>query len=81
MLDTCVSVTPTYDADLFTDKALAEPYAHYRALRDLGPVAAAVWFGPAQAVARDWIAGRLRGAPTAVADELAEAAWRSFRAP
>jgi len=31
---------PTYDADLFTDDALAEPYEHYRALRDLGPV---VW--------------------------------------
>jgi len=33
-------VIPTYDADLFTDEALAEPYDHYRALRDLGPV---VW--------------------------------------
>jgi cytochrome P450 len=31
---------PTYDADLFTDDALAEPYEHYRRLRDLGPV---VW--------------------------------------
>ncbi len=31
---------PSYSADLFTDDALAEPYAHYRALRDLGPV---VW--------------------------------------
>jgi cytochrome P450 len=31
---------PTYDADLFTDEALAEPYGHYQALRDLGPV---VW--------------------------------------
>ncbi len=33
-------MTPTYDADLFTDGALTEPYEHYRALRDLGPV---VW--------------------------------------
>jgi hypothetical protein len=49
------------------------------AIRDLGTAAAAVWFGPAQAVARDWIGGRLRGRPTAVADALAEAAWRSFR--
>ena len=49
------------------------------AIRDLGPAAAAVWFGPAQAVARDWIGGRLRGRPTAVGDALAEAAWRSFR--
>jgi AcrR family transcriptional regulator len=50
------------------------------AIRDLGPAAAAVWSGPAQLVARDWIAGRLRGKPSALAEELAEAAWRSFRA-
>ena len=31
---------PTYDADLFTDDALAKPYEHHRTLRDLGPV---VW--------------------------------------
>ncbi len=31
---------PTYHADLFTDDALLEPYEHYRALRDTGPV---VW--------------------------------------
>ena len=31
---------PTSDVDLFGDEALAEPYDHYRALRDLGPV---VW--------------------------------------
>jgi cytochrome P450 len=31
---------PSYDTDLFTDDALAEPYGHYRTLRDLGPV---VW--------------------------------------
>ncbi len=49
------------------------------ALRDLGPVAAAVWFGPAQSVARDWIAGRLRGRPTEAGDALADAAWRAFR--
>jgi hypothetical protein len=40
----------------------------------------AVWLGPAQLVARDWIAGRLRGRPTDLAAPLAEAAWRSFRA-
>lgn len=33
-------MTPTYDADLFTDEALTDPYDHYRTLRDLGPV---VW--------------------------------------
>jgi cytochrome P450 len=31
---------PTDDVDLFADDALAEPYEHYRRLRDLGPV---VW--------------------------------------
>ena len=31
---------PIYDADLYADDALAEPYQHYRTLRDLGPV---VW--------------------------------------
>jgi cytochrome P450 len=31
---------PTYDLDLFADDALAEPYEHYRRLRELGPV---VW--------------------------------------
>ncbi len=31
---------PSYEQDLYTDGALAEPYGHYRALRDLGPV---VW--------------------------------------
>jgi AcrR family transcriptional regulator len=50
------------------------------ALHDLGPLAAAVWFGPAQAVARDWIGGRLRGAPTDAAEALAGAAWRGMRA-
>jgi cytochrome P450 len=29
---------PHYGADLFSDDALAEPYDHYRAIRDLGPV-------------------------------------------
>jgi hypothetical protein len=28
---------PTYDADLFTDDALAKPHEHHRTLRDLGP--------------------------------------------
>ncbi|MBI2705187.1 MAG: cytochrome P450 [Actinobacteria bacterium] len=29
---------PVYDADLFTDEALTDPYDVYRTLRDLGPV-------------------------------------------
>ncbi len=31
---------PSYGVDLYSDDALAEPYGHYRVLRDLGPV---VW--------------------------------------
>jgi cytochrome P450 len=31
---------PVYDADLFSDDALSDPYPHYRAIRDAGPV---VW--------------------------------------
>ena len=31
---------PTYPYDLWTDEVLVDPYSHYRALRDLGPV---VW--------------------------------------
>jgi AcrR family transcriptional regulator len=49
-------------------------------LRDLGAAAGAVWLGPSQLVARDWMAGRMRQPPSALADELAEAAWRAFRA-
>jgi cytochrome P450 len=33
-------VTPTYNVDLYAADALADPYEHYRKLRDLGPV---VW--------------------------------------
>jgi cytochrome P450 len=29
---------PNYQADLFSDDVLAEPYGHSRAIRDLGPV-------------------------------------------
>lgn len=31
---------PSYTADLYSDEAIADPYPHYRALRDLGPVTA-----------------------------------------
>src|SRR5450755_2799738 len=33
-----MSNIPRYDVNLFTDDALAEPYDHYRSIRDLGPV-------------------------------------------
>ena len=29
---------PSYDVDLFSDEVLAEPYDHYRRIRNLGPV-------------------------------------------
>jgi AcrR family transcriptional regulator len=61
-------------------RAWSSRHVEAGAIRDLGPAAAAVWFGPAQLVARDWIAGRLRGKPSRLAPALADAAWRSFRA-
>ena len=33
-----LSNVPTYEADLFAPEALRSPFAHYQALRDLGPV-------------------------------------------
>jgi cytochrome P450 len=39
---------PSYTADLYSDEAIADPYPHYRALRDLGPV---VWLGAQQVYA------------------------------
>src|SRR4051794_22535402 len=48
---TSTAAVPTYQADIYTDEALLEPYEHYRALRELGP---AVWLEKhgAYAVAR-----------------------------
>ena len=37
---TATSHVPEYDHDIYGDEALLEPYAHYRAIRDLGAV---VW--------------------------------------
>ena len=34
---------PTYDLDLFDEAGIIDPYGHYRAIRDLGPV---VWLSP-----------------------------------
>ncbi len=46
-----MTAAPSYPHDLFTDQVLSDPYEHYRALRDLGPV---VWLDAHQmyAVAR-----------------------------
>lgn len=43
---------PSYDVDLFTDEVLTEPYEHYRALRDLGPVVRLTAHDDALAVTR-----------------------------
>jgi len=53
---------PTYDVDLFADDALAEPYEHYRIVRDLGPV---VWLSALDmyAVARYADVRAVLGAP------------------
>lgn len=46
-----MTAAPSYAPDLFTDQVLSDPYGHYRAVRDLGPV---VWLDAHQmyAVAR-----------------------------
>ncbi len=33
---------PVYDVDLFADDVILDPYPHYRAMRDLGPMAWAI---------------------------------------
>jgi AcrR family transcriptional regulator len=56
------------------------PHAAYGALRELQlDVTSALWFGPAQEYSRNWLAGRVRRIPTAVADVLADAAWAALR--
>ena len=35
---TTATTIPSYEPDLYSDDALLEPYEHYRALRELGPV-------------------------------------------
>lgn len=37
---TATAAAPVYEADIYEDQALLEPYEHYRSLRELGP---AVW--------------------------------------
>jgi AcrR family transcriptional regulator len=58
------------------------PHAHYGALRDLDlDLVYALWLGPSQEYCRQWLAGRARRVPPAVARELADAAWRSLQRP
>jgi cytochrome P450 len=60
-----VTTTVTSDVDLFSDAAIADPYDHYRRLRDLGPV---VWLPRHQV----WCLSRYAEVRTVLAD------WESF---
>ncbi len=56
-------------------------HAAYGAVRDLPfDLVYALWLGPAQEFSRQWLAGDMRTAPTAIARELADAAWLTLRA-
>lgn len=56
------------------------PHAHYGALRELDfDLVHALWLGPSQEYCRHWLAGRARRVPSAIARELADAAWHSLR--
>jgi AcrR family transcriptional regulator len=57
----------------------AAPLVEKGELRELSPeVLTALWIGPSQELARQWLAGRTRVNPTDAAPVLAEAAWRSM---
>lgn len=53
---------PSYGADLFSDAAIAEPYSHLRALRDLGPL---VWLDAHEV----FVAGRYAEVRAILADD------------
>ena len=55
-------------------------HARYGALRELDPeLLHALWLGPANDYCSHWLAGRHRKVPTAVARELAGAAWATLK--
>ncbi|RJO71021.1 TetR/AcrR family transcriptional regulator [Nocardia panacis] len=54
----------------------------YGTVRDLPlDLLYALWLGPTQVYARHWLEGISTTAPTAIADELATAAWETLRTP
>jgi len=64
---------PAFDADLYSDAAIADPYPLYRAIRDLGP---AVWLG-----AHDlWALGRFQDVRTALRADRALVSGRGVAA-
>jgi AcrR family transcriptional regulator len=55
-------------------------HAHYEALADIElDLAHALWLGPSHEYCRQWLAGRARRIPPAVAEALADAAWVSVK--
>jgi AcrR family transcriptional regulator len=57
-------------------------HAHYGALADIElDLAHALWLGPSHEYCRQWLAGRARRIPPAVAEALADAAWASVKGP
>ncbi|HWX74197.1 MAG TPA: TetR/AcrR family transcriptional regulator [Solirubrobacteraceae bacterium] len=57
-----------------------QTHVHYGTLRELPfDVIHALWLGPAHEFSRHWLAGRARRVPSAVADELAHAAWLTLK--
>lgn len=57
-----------------------QTHVHYGVLRELPfDVVHALWLGPSHEYTRHWIAGRARRVPTAVANSLADAAWRALK--
>lgn len=55
-------------------------HAAYGAVRPLEfPLVYALWLGPAQEYARQWLSGQLDSAPATVAETLGEAAWQSLK--
>jgi AcrR family transcriptional regulator len=57
-----------------------QTHVHYGAVRELPiDLINALWLGPAQEYSRHWLAGRGRRVPSAIADVLADAAWRTLK--
>jgi cytochrome P450 len=56
-----MEVAPGYDVDFYSDEVIAEPYGHYRAIRDAGP---AVWL-PRNGL---WAVGRFADVRTVLRD-------------
>jgi AcrR family transcriptional regulator len=57
-----------------------DTHVHYGALRALPfDLVHSLWLGPAHEYTRNWVAGRAKRVPTAVAGVLADAAWQTLK--